>query len=304
MAPSPLSGVLLVLAAATLWGTTGTAQSFAAAELSSYWIGTFRLGVAAVFFGVWAALERARPTPVDVPLAPPSSGDGGTASPLALWWFVVGAALSMALYNLAFFAGVRASSVALGTAVALGSAPLWAGLMQTFASRRSPPTLWWLGVGIAVAGLAVALTDTDDGSADASGLMLCLLAGLGYALYARFTKRLVTCPSLVVMTGSVFGLAALVAAPLAWSIAGVPTLDARDVLVLLWLGIAGTGVAYFLFALGLRLVTSATAVALGMAEPVAAVGFAIAIVGERPGALTLVGLAAVLAGLAVLVRAD
>lgn len=313
MNASPLRGVLLVLLAAVLWGTTGTAQSFATAELSSYWIGTFRLGLAAAFFGVWALWlhRRAGSMGASPPRQAARASPGvptpdivGRHSPPPRLWFVIGAAASMALYNLAFFAGVRASSVALGTAVALGSGPIWAGLMQTLASRRPPPARWWLGVGVAAAGLALASSDRTTGSANPVGLLLCLVAGLGYALYARFTKRLVSGPSLVAVTGAVFGLAALGAAPIALALAGLPRLDAHDAPVLLWLGFAGTGLAYYLFGLGLRLVPSATAVALGMAEPVAAVGFAVAVVGERPGALTIAGLAGVLAGLALLARAD
>ncbi len=39
----PLRGSLMVLAAALLWGTTGTAQSLAPPHLSAYWIGALRL---------------------------------------------------------------------------------------------------------------------------------------------------------------------------------------------------------------------------------------------------------------------
>src|SRR5918993_2865812 len=49
-------GVGLVLAAALLWGTTGTAQSFASPELSAGWFGALRLVVAAAFFAAYAAL--------------------------------------------------------------------------------------------------------------------------------------------------------------------------------------------------------------------------------------------------------
>jgi len=51
-----MQGVLMVLGAAMLWGTTGTAQSFAPPQLSSYWVGTFRLVFAGMFFFVWAEL--------------------------------------------------------------------------------------------------------------------------------------------------------------------------------------------------------------------------------------------------------
>ncbi len=54
-----LAGVLLILSAAMLWGTTGTAQTFAPLTLSSYWVGSMRLLVAGVFFLLWMGLSSA-----------------------------------------------------------------------------------------------------------------------------------------------------------------------------------------------------------------------------------------------------
>ncbi len=55
-----LSGNLMVLAAAALWGTTGTAQSLAPPHLSVYWVGALRLVVATIFsLGLWACRRGA-----------------------------------------------------------------------------------------------------------------------------------------------------------------------------------------------------------------------------------------------------
>lgn len=83
-----------------------------------------------------------------------------------------------------------------------------------------------------------------------------------------------------------------------------PELTARDALIVGWLGVMSTGVAYLLLSHALRHVSGATAVALALAEPVTAFVLALAVVGERPAPLAYVGLAAVLAGLAVVVRTE
>jgi len=57
---------------------------------------------------------------------------------------------NMAACNLSFFAGVKASSVAVGTAIAPGSGPIWAGLLELVLLRRSPTGAWWLGTLLAV----------------------------------------------------------------------------------------------------------------------------------------------------------
>src|SRR5574344_448762 len=106
----------LVLAAAMLWGNPGTAQHFAPAQLSPYWVGGLRI----LFCG-----------------------------------------FCMALYNLSFFAGIKASGVALGTALAIGSGPIWAGLMQAAVQKRMPGPQWWLGTCIGVGGgIVMALAAT------------------------------------------------------------------------------------------------------------------------------------------------
>ena len=53
-----------------------------------------------------------------------------------------------------------------------------------------------------------------------------------------------------------------------------------------------------------RHLAGATAVALGLAEPLAATAFAVTIVGERPGGVAAAGLLTGLAGLALLVRSE
>ena len=291
MSPT-VKGILLILGAAILWGTTGTAQSFAPLTLSAYWIGAFRLLVSGGFFILWLSIAY----PHSITLA---------QLRLLTWPGIMLAAISMASYNLLFFAGIRATTVAVGTAIALGSGPVWAGLFEAALTRRTPSALWWSGVAIAVTGLVVATVNADvTAGLSLKGITLCLLSGASYAIYAMSTKRIVSVANAAITTGIVFTLAAALAIPVAFAIAGMPDMNAGDVGVLLWLGVVATGIAYLLFSLGLNWVSSATGVALALAEPVAAVCFAIAIVGERPGIVAILGLLLVLVGLAVLVRSE
>jgi hypothetical protein len=94
-----LSGTLMVLAAAVLWGTTGTSQSLVPTHLSAYWIGALRLVVAAAFFAAVTLATRA-PLRQGLRTLPGSS--------------VLLAGACVAGYNLAFFAGVKATGVAIG----------------------------------------------------------------------------------------------------------------------------------------------------------------------------------------------
>lgn len=283
----------MVLTAACLWGATGTAQAFSSGELSSPWFGALRLAVAALFFAAWAAVA--------------GHGAGGTAHadplPMAA---VGGAGLCMAVYNLAFFAGVRLTGVGVGTAVALGSGPVWAGLLQALVTRQAPTVAWWAGTALAVAG-GVAMTLGSPGTAvqaGASGIALCLLSGLSYAVYTLLSKRLVGAGSTPRITLNTFGLAALIALPVAWLQGGPPTVTPVDIVAVAYVGIVTAGLAYLLFTQALRHISAATGVTLALAEPVMAFLLAVMVVGEAGSWVSLAGLLAVVSGVWVVVRAE
>jgi drug/metabolite transporter, DME family len=301
MTPNPLRGVGMVLLAALCWGTTGTANSFSPSSFSAYWVGALRLLVSALFFAAVIAIGR-RQRPGDPAREPVNLARFRELSVIR----VLGAGVSMAAYNLAFFAGVRHSGVAVGTAVALGSGPIWAGLLQALAGQRAPAR-WWAGTALAVAGGAVMVSSQATAgptSARAIGLLLCLAAGLSYAVYALISKDLVRDAPPEAVTLSVFGTAAALALPAAWWLAGPPTLAWREALVVGYLGVVATGVAYLLFSHALRHISAATGVTLALAEPVTAFILAVTVVGERPGWLAAGGGLLVLVGLVFVVVAE
>jgi DME family drug/metabolite transporter len=283
---SSVRGIGLVLLAAMLWGTTGTAQSFAPLTFSPYWVGALRLAIATGFFALLArrAPRRGAPWP---------------------WAVIALGGASVAVYNLSFFAGVRHSGVALGTAIAIGSGPIWAGLLQTWQQRRLPPLLWWLGTLVGVAGgVAMALGQGGGARLTTLGVTLCLLAGLAYAVYALANKRIVARLDPARTNLAVFGSAALLSLPAAWLLGGPLQADTSAWAAVLFLGLVSTGVAYLLFTSGLRHISGATGVTLALGEPVTAFVLAVLVVGESQTWLAWLGLAGVLAGLLVVVWAE
>lgn len=279
-------GVLLVVFAAMLWGTTGTAQALAPSGLSSYWVGALRVALATGFFVVLAMRS------------PAHRGHWP-------WVRLLLAAACIAAYNLSFFAGVRASGVALGTAIAVGSGPIWAGLMQTLVQRRMPPLLWWLGTLVSVmSGAVMTLAQGEQLHLTPVGVALCLTAGFSYASYTLLNKGLVLRLGAAWTNLGVFGAAGLISVPAAWALSGpLPALgDSWG--VVLFLGLVSTGVAYLLFSSGLRHVSGATGVTLALAEPVTAFVLAVLVVGEHQPPLAWLGLVGVIAGLLLVVRAE
>jgi DME family drug/metabolite transporter len=220
------------------------------------------------------------------------------------------AGASIAVYNLAFFAGVKLAGVAVGTTVAIGSGPLFAGALQALVTRRPPVAPWWLGTALAIAGgAAIALGNGGVAPANATGLLLCLAAGFAYAVYTLMAKSLSEHASPARASLWVFGAAAIIALPAAWLIvpSGVSDLLAtgtRGWLVVAWLGVAATGLSYLLFSSALRFISAATGVALALGEPLTAFTLAVLVLGEPLRASGVAGIVLILCGLAIVIRSE
>ena len=166
---------LYVVAAATLWGTTGTAQALGPDGASSVAVGATRNVVGAAFLVLVAVLRGAR------------WGDWRVLErrPLLL------AALATAAYQLCFFGGVRLAGVAIGTVVGVGSGPVWGGLVGRLGRGERPGRRWANATALALSGAALLATSTSDGDrVDPLGIVLALGAGLTYALFTLWSKEL------------------------------------------------------------------------------------------------------------------
>jgi drug/metabolite transporter, DME family len=279
-------GVAQVLAAAALFGTTGTSASFAPVAATPVGIGAARVVIGGA--GLLIAL-------------PFLGGDPRRA--VALWRDGWGAAagLMTALYQLAFFAGVERAGVALATLVTIGSGPVLVGLLSLVLLGERPTAGWWVATSIAVGGLALlSLDGVARPAVDMLGLALALVSGLGYATYTVAAKRLIVrgVPSTEVMTAA-FGLGGALMLPVLL-VAGAGWLASLDGLAVgLWLGLAATTVPYVLFGRGLRVLPAGPAATLVLAEPLVATALGVIVLGERLGLAGWAGALMVAAGLAM-----
>lgn len=288
--PRPLLGVGCVVGAAVLWGTTGTAQALAGGSLPSLWFGALRLMFAALFFVAFAAL---------------SGGLARTAWQSLPRRTAIAAGLCMAAYNLAFFAGVKLTGVGVGTAIALGSGPVWAGLLQAVFHRQAPTGAWWVGTAVAVAGGVLLSAGSGVQAVSAYGVVLCLTSGLAYAVYTLMNKRMVGHAPASSITLAAFAVAALVALPWAALQSGMPPpMDAGDLVAVGYTGVVTAGVGYLLFSTALHHLRPATAVTLALTEPVVAFLLAVLLLREPAGLVAFTGLALVGAGVLGVVRSE
>ncbi|WP_258571776.1 DMT family transporter [Actinomadura parmotrematis] len=278
-----------VLAAACLWGTTGTVRTFAPAA-GSVSVAAVRIVIGGVLLLALAActargggLRRLAARRRDLPL-------------------VALGAVMIAVYQAAFFAAAARTGVAVGTVVTIGSAPAFTGVLGLLA-RQAPVTARWAAATAgAVAGCALLAGGGQGAGTDPLGVGLALLSGLSYAVYATVAAALIGGgEDDRAVVGALFGAAAvlfvpvLAVAPPAWALTGA------GALVALYLGGVATGGAYLLFGRGLRTVSAATATTLTLAEPAVAAVLGTAVLHERLGAAALAGLALLAASLVALV---
>ncbi|GII53551.1 hypothetical protein Pth03_19400 [Planotetraspora thailandica] len=273
-----------MVAAAVLWGTAGTAGALAEADSVS--LAAARL----VFGGAVLALVAA--------------SSRRSAPSASTWsWGLAAAAAAVAGYQLCFFAAVQRTGVAIGTVVAIGSGPVFTGLLSWLIERTPPSRRWALGTTAAIAGCAVlVMGGAGMGGADPAGIALALLGGLLYAFYAVVAARAIGrgTPSPVVM-GVLFGGAAVIMLPVLLATgAGWPA-NPRELLVTVYLGCATTALAYLLYGRGLRSTPVATAATLALAEPAVAALLGLVVLREQLSPISWGGLA--LLGLSLVVVA-
>lgn len=286
-----VTGPLLVLAGAVLWGTTGTAQALGPDGVPPPAVGAARIAVGGLGLVAVAAATGALPHWRGL------LGRGQRGPLLA-------GIATVALYQATFFSGVERAGVALGTAVAIGSAPAFTGLLGWVVRRERPEPGWAAATLLAVAGVALLLLPQGGVRVDPVGVVFALVAGACFGSGTVAMKALLDrgVPSTGVVA-AVFGGSGLVLLPVLFGSDLTWLASPRGAGSALYLGLAATTLAYVLFSRGLSRVASSSAATLSLAEPLTAALLGLLLLAERPGSLGYAGGALVLAGLVILAAA-
>ncbi|MBS3179742.1 MULTISPECIES: DMT family transporter [unclassified Pseudoclavibacter] len=297
--------LLLVLLAAVCFGTTGTAQALGAPEVSAFSLGSARLAIGGTLLGAWALFAvrhrrgargtTANFTPDAARLRRPNRAHLGLIS--------LGA-LGVLLYQPLFFAGTAGSGVAVGTVLALGSAPVLTGLLQWALERRFPGLSWGVATAIAVLGVALiaAAGSRDAGGANLAGIAASIGAGASYSVYTLSAKALMNRGwSADGTMGVVFGVAGIVSVPLLLASGAEWMLTPTGLATAAWLGVVTTTIAYLCFGAGLAKLQAATVSTLTLAEPLTASILGLLVLREQLAGLEALGLIVLAAGIVVLV---
>ena len=267
-----------------MWGTTGVVAAGMTSDVSTFAIGAFTMGVGGIILAAltWPAVRRA------------------LSIPEARWWVLLGG-IGVVVYPLAFYAGMRDAGVAVGNTVALGSGPLFAGVIEWLATKRRPTPRWFLALGIAGVGLVfVGVARGGTSEVGLSGVLLALIAGMAYALYSVAGSRVIAAgASFQGSMGSVFGAGAL---PLLviLSVTGGPLVSQVDNLTRgVYLALGPLVLAYLLFGYALTRASASLVTLVTLLEPVFATILAVVLLGEALPIIGWIGIALLVSGVAV-----
>ncbi|WP_159620107.1 DMT family transporter [Arthrobacter zhaoguopingii] len=282
-------GAAAILVTSFLWGTTGTAATFAPG-VGPLAIGAAALGIGGLLQAVIAvpALRRARP---------------GLRRHAPL---VAAGAVSVAVYPLAFYSSMHLGGVAVGTVVSLASAPLASGVLERVLEGRSLSRWWMLAAALGIAGSVLLCLSRLEGSPAAvlplaGSIALGLVAGATYATYSWVVHRLMSSGvERAASMGAVFGTGGALLLPVLL-LTGAPLLaSGQSIAVGAYMALVPMFLGYLLFGYGLTRVRPSTATTLTLSEPAVAALLAVLVVGEHLTAAGWAGLATIAAALVVL----
>lgn len=274
---------ILILFAAMLWGTTGTVQTLAPDSAHPVAIGAARLFIGGLFLLIILLLSGK----LDLSKIPVKA--------------TITAAICIGVYQPLFFSAVAITGVAIGTVVAIGSAPVLAGMIELLFLKKKPARIWWISTILSIAGVILLFSNQGSVQADPVGILLALSAGLAFSAYTTVNKEVVVSMSPLPAVAVVFTLSGILLSPFLFILDMSWIFTVEGMITGLHLGVIATGIAYYLFATGLFKVSSSTAVTLSLAEPLTATMLGVFFLGERMSLPSWAGLILMLFGIGVLI---
>lgn len=281
MSSSRLQGIGAVLVASILWGTTGTAATFAP-DVGPLAIGAAALGIGGILQALIAlpALKRTR-----LHLKAHSG-------------LVTTGAVAVFAYPLAFYSSMHLAGVAVGTVISLASAPLASGLLERFVDRKALGGWWYAAAMLGIIGSVLLVVSTQHtqssrGTSMIIGIVLGLIAGVAYATYSWVVQRLMAeGAGRAAAMDSVFGLGGLLLMPVLL-ITGAPLLATPQALAVgSYMALVPMFLGYVAFGYGLSKIPASSATTVTLTEPAVATVLAVVIVGEELTPLGWTGLVA------------
>jgi drug/metabolite transporter (DMT)-like permease len=276
---SPTLALFALHAAVALFGFAGLFGKWLA--LSPVAIVLGRTAIAAVALGIFRLRSHER-APFDVRL--------------------IANGVVLALHWLAFFAAIQVSTVAIGM-LGYASFPLFTlAAERVFLARRLRRREGVTAL-LVTGGLVLLVPELSLSNPVVQGLAWGLVSGFTFALIVVMNRRWTASRTAIDIAFWQNLLAAMVLFPFMWAAPWeIGSIGAREIVLLLVLGLVCTAFAHTLFIGALAVVSAHTASVIAALEPAYGIVLALAFLGEVPGPRTLAGGALIVAAAVVATR--
>ena len=288
-------GLMLVVLAAALWGTSGVATKtiYTLVDISPISVAAFRLALGAPLllaaFRLTSGQRSFRVARADL-----------------AWMLLAGAALGMS--QACYFAAISRVGVAIATLVTICTAPVLVCLFSAalLRERLTRAVVGSLACALIGTVLLIGVGRTDSGlqaSAALGGIALALAAAFGFAGFILVSRLLANRYHPLLSITIAVGIGAVLLLAVSAITTGITVSYPWPVWALfLYLGLVPTALGYALFYLGVQHTTASEASVASLVEPLTATGLALILFGEHLGALGLLGAALLIGAIVFLYR--
>jgi DME family drug/metabolite transporter len=288
---APRRGMILILLSSLFWGTVGIATQaiYLIADTNPLSIGFFRLLFAApaLLLCSWFLLRRRA---------------------FQIHWrdmlkmVMIGAML--ALYQICYFASIVQVGVTIAVLVTLCTAPIMVALLGAVFLRERLTRVTLLALVCALLGTVLLVWVDPQGAAESKntvlGVILALGSAFGYAALTLFSRSLSDRYHPIQPIAIGFSSGALILLPFALWNGLVISYPSEAWLMMVYMGLIPSALAYVMFYAGLRFVPATVATILTLIEPLTSTILAWILFQEQIGQYGLVGAALLFAAIALL----
>lgn len=210
----------------------------------------------------------------------------------------------LALHWVTFFQAIQIANVAIGL-LGFASFPLFVLTLERRADRAGRTGRAWLAAALVTAGLATLVPTFTWQDRTVQGLLWGVLSGFTFALLAVRGRALVehqSATTIALWQNAFAALLLLAVSAVNGTLARGPS--ARELGLILVLGVVCTALAHTLFIASMRRLTAHVASVVAGLEPVYGIALAALLLGEVPGARTLTGAALIVGAAIIATRAS
>lgn len=286
-------GIVLILMSALMWGTVGVCikMIYSMTDTNALSVGFFRLMFASpvLLLTCWLLLGKR--------MFQVSLRDFGQM-------MLIG--VMMALYQVCYFASIAYVGVSIAVLVTLCTAPVMVALLGALFLRERLSNTVLLALVCAIVGTTLLVWGepgtTNQNTNTLLGVLLALGSALGYAVVTLCSRSLADRYHPLQPIGFGFSAGALMLLPFALATGLVTTYSGEAWLLMLYMGLVPTALAYVFFLTGIRYTTATVASILTLIEPLTSTLLAWYLFGEQFSPYGLYGALLLLSAIGLLYK--